>query len=211
MDLKSLLKTIKLNESLVSTLIGIVVVLVGGTLLINYLRPNKTGTVPEVGETTENQTTESNIVSQDTTIETTTPDSEVAQPVSDSSEEGSYTIQEGDTLWDIAQAKYGSGSEWKRIAQVNNINTPTEIEKGTRLTIPDIEEVGQDAPTTSQDASQQANPISGATYTVVQGDCLWTIAVRAYGDGYKWVDIARENKLANPDIIHAGNVLSIPR
>ena len=53
--------------------------------------------------------------------------------------------------------------------------------------------------------------ISGNSYTVVKGDYLWDIAIRAYGDGYKWVDIARANKLANPDIIHSGNKFIIPR
>ncbi|PIZ97158.1 MAG: lectin, partial [Candidatus Levybacteria bacterium CG_4_10_14_0_2_um_filter_35_8] len=37
------------------------------------------------------------------------------------------------------------------------------------------------------------------------------IAVRAYGDGYRWVDIARANGLENPDLIFSGNVLKIPR
>ena len=53
--------------------------------------------------------------------------------------------------------------------------------------------------------------ISGTSYTVVPGDSLWKIAERAYGDGYKWVDIAQSNDLVNPDIIHSGNVLTLPR
>lgn len=53
--------------------------------------------------------------------------------------------------------------------------------------------------------------IDGTSYTVQKGDYLWDIAVRAYGDGYRWVDIARANNLSNPDIIHSGNVFAIPR
>jgi nucleoid-associated protein YgaU len=49
------------------------------------------------------------------------------------------------------------------------------------------------------------------SYTVVKGDSLWSIAVKAYGDGYKWVSIAKANKLDNPNVIHAGNVLVIPK
>jgi nucleoid-associated protein YgaU len=45
----------------------------------------------------------------------------------------------------------------------------------------------------------------------VKGDSLWKIAVRAYGDGYKWVSIAKANKLVNPNLIHSGNVLTLPR
>src|SRR3989344_761158 len=53
--------------------------------------------------------------------------------------------------------------------------------------------------------------ITGTSYTVVAGDSLWKIAERAYGDPYKWVDIAKANGLLNPDIIHSGNVLTLPR
>lgn len=57
----------------------------------------------------------------------------------------------------------------------------------------------------------QAEKISGDNYTVTSGEYLWEIAVRAYGDGYKWVDIARANNLNNPDVIHVGNKLVLPR
>lgn len=53
--------------------------------------------------------------------------------------------------------------------------------------------------------------ITGTKYTVKAGDNLWNIAVRAYGNGYKWVEIAKANNLANPRIIHSGNVFIIPR
>ncbi|MFI5265695.1 MAG: LysM peptidoglycan-binding domain-containing protein [Candidatus Levyibacteriota bacterium] len=57
----------------------------------------------------------------------------------------------------------------------------------------------------------QTQKITGKTYTVKAGDDLWNIAVRAYGDGYKWVDIARVNNLSNPNLIFSDNVLVIPR
>ncbi|MGE5041769.1 MAG: LysM peptidoglycan-binding domain-containing protein [Candidatus Levyibacteriota bacterium] len=56
-----------------------------------------------------------------------------------------------------------------------------------------------------------ADKIAGNSYTVKTGDDLWNIAERAYGDGYKWVDIARANNLADPDMIFNDNVLTIPR
>lgn len=49
------------------------------------------------------------------------------------------------------------------------------------------------------------------TYTVVRGDSLSQIARKFYGDGGKWVEIAKANKLANPQVIHAGNVFVIPK
>src|SRR6185503_8761598 len=58
-------------------------------------------------------------------------------------------------------------------------------------------------PTITPNSNQR---ITKNTYTVVEGDSLWDISVRAYGNGYRWVDIARANKLMNPDLIYPGNV-----
>lgn len=32
---------------------------------------------------------------------------------------GSYTVQSGDTLWEIAEAKYGNGADWTKILDAN--------------------------------------------------------------------------------------------
>lgn len=58
---------------------------------------------------------------------------------------------------------------------------------------------------------QQSSAITQATYTVLEGDHLWEIAVRAYGDGFRWSDIAKANNLSSPDAIAPGMVLTIPR
>lgn len=48
------------------------------------------------------------------------------------------------------------------------------------------------------------------TYTVVSGDTLWAIAERFYGDGNKYPQIAEASGIANPDLIHPGQVVTIP-
>ncbi len=48
-------------------------------------------------------------------------------------------------------------------------------------------------------------------YQVVKGDSLTKIAEKFYNDPNKWIVIAKENKLANPSLIHAGNVFVIPK
>ena len=48
------------------------------------------------------------------------------------------------------------------------------------------------------------------TYTVVSGDTLWAIAKRFYGDGSKYPQIAAASGIANPNLIHPGQVLTIP-
>lgn len=69
-------------------------------------------------------------------------------------------------------------------------------------------------PKTATAVSDQEGTIhatAGSTYVVVHGDNLWNIAVAAYGNGFRWKDIADANHLANPRIIHAGNHLTIPQ
>ncbi len=53
-------------------------------------------------------------------------------------------------------------------------------------------------------------PPAPRTYTVVSGDTLWAIAERFYGDGNQYHKIASASGVANPDLIHPGQVLTIP-
>jgi nucleoid-associated protein YgaU len=53
-------------------------------------------------------------------------------------------------------------------------------------------------------------PLAARTYTVVSGDTLWAIAERFYGDGSKYQVIADASGVSNPDLIHPGQVLTIP-
>jgi len=54
---------------------------------------------------------------------------------------------------------------------------------------------------------------SHATYVVVKGDSLSKIAAREYGDANKWRAIYEANKdlISDPDLIHPGQELTIPR
>lgn len=47
-------------------------------------------------------------------------------------------------------------------------------------------------------------------YTVVSGDTLWGIALKFYGDGMRYPEIAKANNIENPDLIYPGQVLYIP-
>lgn len=120
-----------------------------------------------------------------------------------------HIVVKGETLWSIAEDSFGSGYNWADIKSANNLKTD-EIEVGQKLSIPDV---AAKKPTSTKITIKPAavEAISGDTYTVVRGDCLWKIAVRAYGDGYKWVEISKANKLVDPNLIHAGNVLTLPR
>ncbi len=53
-------------------------------------------------------------------------------------------------------------------------------------------------------------PPAPRTHTVVSGDTLWAIAEHFYGDGSKYQRIADASGISNPDLIHPGQVLTIP-
>jgi len=187
--IKTLLKKFKANEQTISMILGVLVILVVGALIINYFhnaQPAK-----------ENQSASEEIATQESG----------SQPIKLEELPTVYTVKAGDNLWKIAETVYGSGYNWVDIAKENHLKNPNLVYAGQELKIPKAEPI---TPKISQ-STEVVEPITGETYTVVKGDNLWQIAVRAYGDGYQWVKIARESKLANPDLIHSGNILKIPR
>lgn len=70
---------------------------------------------------------------------------------------------------------------------------------------------GPAKPETASQKTEKESGVKEATYTVVAGDTLWSISEKMYKSGYNWMDIAKANKLANPDIIEAGTKLTIPK
>src|SRR3989339_986731 len=99
-----------------------------------------------------------------------------------------YIVQAGDTLWQIAEANYGSGFNAYDLATKNNIPNPNLIEKGQIVILPSLTPqqptIGEIAPVISEQVTYTGNQ-----YTVQPGDFLWQIAQNAYGDGYGWTKI----------------------
>jgi len=185
--LKNFLKKIKLNESTISVILGAVVVIVIGALIFNYFRG--------VGKKEEGQPTQT--VGEVKLIEEEGELKPEGLPIT-------YKVQAGDNLWKIAEKYYTSGYNWVDVAKENNLVNANRLLVDQELVLPKV--------AVRKPAEKLAEQtITGDKYTVVKGDSLWKIAVRAYGDGYQWVKIASENNLTNPDLIHPGNVLTIPR
>lgn len=69
-------------------------------------------------------------------------------------------------------------------------------------------------PTATVEAAprETATAPKNATYTVKSGDCLWNIAKKQLGDGSKYTEIYNLNKdkIKNPNLIYAGQVLTLP-
>jgi nucleoid-associated protein YgaU len=63
-----------------------------------------------------------------------------------------------------------------------------------------------------QGGSSSSAPSQSRTVTVAAGDSLSKIAKRELGDANKWHAIfeANKDKIKDPDLIHPGQVLTIP-
>jgi nucleoid-associated protein YgaU len=198
-------KFLRKHESNISMILGVIVILLVGLFIIkNYNKEGIGVTIPPIG-------------TEQTSLLNNT-----------------YDVVKGDDLWHIAVKLYNDGYKWKSIADANNLKSPYSIEVGQKLTIPEnvtasvtpetsiaptnpptVNPTGLPTSTPTKIANKNnqtsASPINTEEYTVVKGDCLWNIAIRAYGDGFKWVEIAKANNLKNPNLIHSGNVFVIPR
>ncbi len=197
--LKELLKRLKMNESWLSMLLGLITVVIVAGLAINYWKDNKPKLswfghldkeVQEQKKQKPSEETENNQAEK---------------------KEKYYVVKRGEGLWQIAQKVYGSGYNWVDIAKANKLKNPGVLYTGQKLKLPKVEKkvvAKKQAPKTAIKADKT---IKGDSYTVQKGDNLWQIAVRAYQDGYQWVKIAKANKLKNPNVIEAGQKLTIPR
>lgn len=168
------------TESYVSLVLGLAVVLLLGSLVFNYVSGKRQA---------EEKAAE--VKKQEQLTPPTT-----------------HTVTDGETLWSISEKFYQTGYNWVDLAKSNNLIDADHIEVGQTLTVPVVTPI---MPSESQiSATGIAAQPTPATYTVVSGDTLWAISLTHYGTGYRWVDIAKTNNLANPDLIHSGNVLTLP-
>ena len=158
MDLKKLLKTIKLNESTISMLLGVLVIIIVGALIINLFGKKEEGEmIPAIGTEQEN-------INLPTT----------------------HIVVKGEDLWKISEKYYDSGYNWTDIVKENSINNPNILLVGQNLTIPDVKPIILNkeelipSPTVTtkleKDSNQQTitnnDENSNKIYTVVKGDYL---------------------------------------
>jgi LysM repeat protein len=115
-----------------------------------------------------------------------------------------WMVEEGQSLWSIAETVYGDGEQCLRIAAANPGLDPRDLQVGQVLRLPGGENSVQRAP-------QQ--------WRVQEGESLWSIAETVYGDGKQWARIADANRgrevapgqvFSDPSLIEPGWMLDIP-
>jgi nucleoid-associated protein YgaU len=127
-----------------------------------------------------------------------------------------YTIQKGDTLYDIAIDHYGAGRYWTRIRDANPGIDPNRLKVGQIILLPPEQDqaTGPAGGATRGETGTRGTPPEGRglTYVVGQGDTLTDIARNILGDGSRWREIyeLNQDKLESPDVIPIGIELRLP-
>jgi nucleoid-associated protein YgaU len=133
--------------------------------------------------------------------------------------ERTHTIAKGETLGDVAKRYYGKRSLGVKLAEFNKADS-SRLKIGQVIAVPDITVldpaaapaapaetalVGQPAvPAPMPPATEQ--PKFG-TVKVAEGDTLYRIAKRVYGDGSRWNEIAALNNLGDGKSLKPGREL----
>lgn len=104
------------------------------------------------------------------------------------------------------------GAAWSTKTETDAPPPPNPNAQAEADTSTTAQPVGEAPAEPVEEAGAEASPEEPAarTYTVESGDTLWAIAERYYGDGSKYQVIADASGIANPDLIHPGQVLTIP-
>jgi len=116
-----------------------------------------------------------------------------------------YTVQSGDTLFDIA-LRYGVTIE--SIVAANQIAIPELIHPGDDLIIPGESSAWPRPTAVAAPANLSSGPrASAVNYTIQDGDTLFDIALKY---GVTIDSIVKVNRIANPEFIRPGQTIVIP-
>ncbi len=133
--------------------------------------------------------------------------------------ERTHAIAKGETLGDVAKRYYGKRSLGPKLAEFNKVDS-SRLKIGQTVAIPDITVLDPSAaPAPAAVLATDAtlgvptpapvvpeSPKYG-TVKVTEGDTLYRIAKRVYGDGSRWNEIAALNNLGDGKALKPGREL----
>ena len=111
-----------------------------------------------------------------------------------------YIVQRGDTLGKISQDQFQDAGLWIQLAKYNKISNPNLIKTKQRIVIP------------SQAQLLLGNSAVGQqeVYIVQRGDTLGKISQDQFQDAGLWAQLAKYNKISNPNLIKTKQRIVIP-
>ncbi len=129
-----------------------------------------------------------------------------------------YTVRSGDTLGGIAKKLYGKAALWRLIQEANPEADSGALQIGQKLVIPAPPRPAGDSSAETTEPPVIDDPLDigvdpGARrYTVQEGDSLWIIAEREYGDGALWraIHLANKTRMKTPEDLRAGQTIILP-
>ncbi len=128
-----------------------------------------------------------------------------------------HTVQPGDSIIDLARRYYGDARYVKPIVDANpQLGSMTTLAVGTIVNLPDVQlpPVAKPASKPVPTRRPAANKVATSrTHTVAEGETLYQMAVRYYGEGSRWRDLYEANKAAigdDPAALKIGMVLKVP-
>lgn len=126
----------------------------------------------------------------------------------------SYTYQYGtdDVVYQLGVKEYKEHNI--RVLKPTIVNTIVKTNTTTNTAPKNVQTVAS-ASITNTNSNRPVEKSIPKTYTVVNGDTLWKIAQKYLGNGARWNEIYTYNNNksiigGNPNLIRAGQVLSIP-
>jgi nucleoid-associated protein YgaU len=123
--------------------------------------------------------------------------------------DGMYEVLPNDSYWTISQRVYGTGAYFRALAEVNRGKAarPDRLSPGLLISTPPVAQLEKDYPDFCPRPNRREavrNRVAGAaslaaynggrTYTVQEGDTVWTIARNELGKVTRWSEIVQLNR-----------------
>lgn len=206
----------------------------GMTMLVSTASPAVAGASPPPAQTV------SHAVVAEVTVPSASANSwsqaEVDAPAPAPESGPTVTVQRHDTYWGIAEHHLGDGLRWREVRDLNVGTTMTDghviapgsdlLRPGWILQLPADASIDQPAPEQEETSVDLVSAPEPSTVTVERGDHLWAIATEQLAGqlGHEpsaaevepyWQQLIEVNRdrlaePANPSLIYAGQVLTVP-